>query len=134
MRQAATIFLHPSQLLNANSLPHWAKKAEKVRVLRFYGRHQLGATLQPIKVRSLVTYTFGFLTRTLRDGANYQPSTKALTDGLTDAGVWPSDDQTWVQGPLVEIGPLSPEVDNWPKHMRRVQVTVAITDAGEVGP
>jgi hypothetical protein len=100
-------------------------------VLRFLGCHHLGAHLRPISRRVLITYTMGFLTRTLRDPSNWQPSAKAWTDGLVDAGVLPGDDYTWVAGPLIEVGPLSPEVTKWPRQMRRVQVTVTITNAVE---
>lgn len=130
MRTQASIMVHPSLLINANDRPHHFDKAEKTAALRTLGRH-LGQQLDRADGRKLVIYTLGMLDRQRRDPANWHPSAKAWTDGLKDAGVFPDDSDEYVQGPLVAIGALSPEASRRPARLRRIQVTVTITDPTE---
>lgn len=131
MRTQASVLVHPSLLLNANQRLHWATKGEKTAALRFFGR-QLGQQLQPVTGRVMVTFWFAMLDRSRRrDPQNWQPTTKALTDGITDAGVWPDDSSEWVKGPLIEFDEhLSPESAKRPPVTRRIKITVTLEEIG----
>jgi len=125
--------VHPSLLINANDRLHWSRKMERTAALRMLGRN-LGQQLDPAAGRVLVVYTLGMLDRQRRDPANWQPSAKAWTDGLVDAGVFPDDSDAHVEGPILGIGELSPEASRRPTSSRRIQVTVTLTAPREVGP
>lgn len=135
--QILTLYVHPTWLLNANVREHWARKAEKSRNLRGLAHAEARRQgLIPVTCQQQVTVTFGFITTTRRDVANWAPTAKACIDGgLVDSGVLQDDDTTWLVGPDLRIGHLSTDVhSDRPPSSRRVQVTIFMSDADrEVG-
>lgn len=87
--------------LSSNHRLHWRSAAERKQALRSlgvvaalnearaHGRSELG--------RTLVTAHIGYPPNVHKvDPENGHPTTKALIDGFTDAGLWPDDDSRWV--------------------------------------
>lgn len=126
-RVTVGVLVHPSMLINAND-PHggsYHPKAEKIADLRFLSSAKLGPLINPVRVRVRVTITYCFPGRQRRrDAANMAPSSKAIIDGLTDAGVWPDDNDKWVEGPDNRLGPKS-------RHATKAEVWITIEKAGQ---
>lgn len=123
--------VHPGLLINANQRLHYQAKGRKAAALRLLGR-DLGQQLDPAGDRRVrIVYTFGFLDRRSRDVDNLAPTTKALTDGIRDAGILIDDSDRYIEGPDRRTGPLSPEASKRPTHARRVRVTVTLTESTE---
>lgn len=89
--------------------------ARQKRELVHAGRLLFGRKLKPVtgRTRVVVTYCFPEVDRTgrsqaekKRDAANWAPTSKCLIDGLTASGIWPDDDDRWVEGPDNRIGPV----------------------------
>lgn len=111
-------------IINANDREHWAKRAEKTRVLRSMARFRAhGCPAVASRVRVIVTYTYPNR-RSPKDDSNLAPSTKALCDGLTDAGLWPDDNRRWVEGPDTRIGEPDRSLRS-----QAVRITIDITPA-----
>lgn len=86
-------------LLNANERTHWARRSRLSREWRertcWLAK---GGGIPPLQRASVVIYiAFGDNRR--RDVGNYQPTAKAIVDGLVDAGVLPDDDDAHLEGP-----------------------------------
>lgn len=99
------ITLSRDRILNANERLHWAVKAKKTKHLR-----QVAAmTAQANRARPYggivrVDYLFQYPDRRRPlDRDNLRPSVKALTDGLTDAGLFPDDSDEYIDGPIIRI-------------------------------
>lgn len=91
-------FLIPRDLvLTSNQRLHPMVKAKKTKALRELARVEAEGLrgLQPCRVIAWLA----FPDRRRRDPNNWWPTVKALMDGLVDAGVWPDDDSTIIQGP-----------------------------------
>lgn len=91
-------FLIPRDLiLTSNQRLHPQVKAKKTKALRTLAMSEAEGLrgLQPCRVIAWL----GFPDRRRRDPNNWWPTIKALMDGLVDAGVWPDDDHTIIQGP-----------------------------------
>lgn len=101
--------IHPSLIINANHRLDRHERDSRVAALRTIGLSMGRVQLRPIKSRVRVVVVYCFPNRIKRDAANYHPTTKALIDGLTKAGVWPDDDDRWVEGPDNRIGPTRPD-------------------------
>ncbi len=121
-------FRAPDRLLNANDRQHWAPTAAAVRSWRHAARIYATAAKFPRGLsRVRIDITVHFPDRRRRDRANWYPTAKPITDGLTDYGVVCDDSDDYVDGPVVTIG--EPTTSPVP------EVTVTITDlsaAGEV--
>ena len=116
-------FPAPCDLLNANQRMHWAKKARLTRDWRWTAhRRAQQASLSPL-ARAHITVTLSFPDRRRRDVNNYQPTAKAIVDGLVDAGVLPDDSDAYLVGPDMRAGERSSE--GW------VVVTVTIEALSE---
>ncbi|NEG55418.1 RusA family crossover junction endodeoxyribonuclease [Bifidobacterium platyrrhinorum] len=82
----------------ANSRLHWTARARKTRQLRelggLVGNSEINRLrlARPVFDRCRVTVEVSYPTVTRADPANTAPVSKALIDGLTDAGYWPDDD------------------------------------------
>lgn len=90
----------PSNLwLSLNDRRHWAPSARATAALRILGRavaaREHVGTPGPCHVAAFI----GYPTVGRADPSNAAPTVKALIDGITDAGVWPDDDHTYVIGP-----------------------------------
>lgn len=90
----------PDLWLTANGRLHWAQKAartSKLRTLAAYTARQ--ANLQPMHGVTHVMAYIQYPSAGRADPNNAAPTTKALVDGLTDAGVWTDDDSAHLLGP-----------------------------------
>lgn len=92
-------FEQPADQLNMNKVEHWRRKAAKVKAWR----ERAGWAAPPARLsssplpRSIVQLDLPV--RTLnqrRDPSNWAPTTKAVVDGLVDAGLWPDDTGDYV--------------------------------------
>lgn len=110
------------ELLNANRLPSRYEKAARTKALREKARllGQVHASRQKITARTRVVFIYEFPRGGRRDAANWHPTTKALMDGLVDAGLWPDDSNRYVEGPDNRIGP--PTGDAW----KRVRIWLEV--------
>lgn len=83
--------------LTSNQRPHWAVKWRKTQALRQHAALIARAQRVPRFERALVTFHIGYPPRAHRaDPGNTHPTTKAILDGLVDAGVFPDDDSAHV--------------------------------------
>ena len=93
--------------LSANDRRHWADKGKRTKALRAMGC----IVARSAKVGQLgtthVAAFIGYPRNSKADPANAAPTVKALIDGMTDAGVWPDDDSTFVLGPTFLRGDKS---------------------------
>jgi hypothetical protein len=96
----------PARWVNANARMHYHAKARLTRAWRKAGRdaaaeHNLPRGL--VRVHILVVMRFG--DRRGRDAGNYQPTLKAVVDGLVaDYGLTADDSTAHVIGPDARIG------------------------------
>jgi crossover junction endodeoxyribonuclease RusA len=130
MIQNAHGWIHPNDIINANEGLHRMQVAERRGRLRQIGRVVFGRQLVPVQERTRVIVTMGLLERRKRDAANWAPTAKPLIDGLTDARIWPDDEDAWVVGPDMRLGPLSSDRSG-PVAMRRVEVWITLSPAVE---
>lgn len=94
--------------ISANDRHHWADKARRTKQLRHMGWAVARAAQLGQLGTTHVAAFIGYPRNGRADPANAAPSIKALIDGITDAGVWPDDDSTYVIGPTPLRGPKSP--------------------------
>ena len=95
----------PCKFINANDRPHWRKKADLTAAWREAGRK----AIQDLDARSMAPLPFEGRVRVLAhiwkqrrglyDPNNLNPTTKAILDGIVDAGVLIDDSFTYVDGP-----------------------------------
>ena len=86
-------------LLNANERSHWRRRSELSRQWRERTCWLAKAHgIPPLQRASVVTH-IAFGDKRRRDVANYQPTAKAIVDGIVDAGVLPDDDDAHLEGP-----------------------------------
>lgn len=79
--------------LSSNQRLHWRSKHERTQGLKSLARYSARAVNLGRLGRTLVTAHIGYPPNVSRvDPENAHPTTKALIDGLTAAGVWPDDD------------------------------------------
>lgn len=108
----------PCAYINANDRMHHHAKAKLTRGWRKLTAAMLTTSGEPVPAygRAHITITYRFPTNHRREVSNLQPTSKAIVDGLVDAGLIPDDDDLHVVGP-----------DNrreWPNGTRRVTVTI----------
>lgn len=95
----------PCKPLNLNDRQHWAQRAKATRLWReasgfaaladSHGMTRHGHNYY--LPRSLVQIDIPVRSmKTRRDPSNWSPSTKAVVDGLVDAGLWPDDTSEYV--------------------------------------
>lgn len=108
MNQTVILYLHRDQIINANHRPHWTKRATLTRTIRNISHWNALANLQPVERRTRIIVTYGWTgPGRVRDSGNLQPTSKALVDGLVDAGIFPDDNDKWVVGPDNRFGDRS---------------------------
>lgn len=122
--KAYTLAVPPGmELLNANERVHWAVRARRTRVLREWAhweaRRQRLGHYETIGVR--VSVRPGVRTPTARfDPPNWAPTSKAVIDGLVDAGVVPDDGAphvwavTFGAGERTKLARVSVSLDVYP--------------------
>lgn len=94
-----TIVLEPPcALINANDRLHFQAKAKLTRTWRDLARLSARGTLTGFH-HAHITVTYRFPTNHRREVSNLQPTSKAIVDGLVDAGVLVDDDDDHVTGP-----------------------------------
>lgn len=126
MNQSMVMYCDRSELINANDRLHWRVKSGRTKALRWKATafaRDVGKALKPVTERQHVTITYGWTKpRRIRDAGNLQPTSKALVDGLTDAGIWPDDNDAWVIGPDDRFGEPSDRPG-------LVKITIELEDA-----
>lgn len=107
----------PAELISANDRHHHQQRARLVKAWRWHA-YQKAADLEIdepyLRARVIVHYRFKDNRR--REVSNLQPTSKAILDGLVDAGLLPDDDDVHCVGP-----------DNrreWPNGEPRITVTI----------
>ncbi len=97
-------FLAPAKLISSNQRLHHMARHRLTRDWRL-------ATLQYARAgklrklhRAQITITIGFPTKHHRDINNYQPTAKAIIDGLVDYGLLPDDNDVYLIGPDLRRG------------------------------
>jgi hypothetical protein len=116
---------------NSGAGKHWAVDAPKIKYLRYLGRVSLGQRLDVCDPELMwhLVYTFGFLKRHRRDVDNLFPTTKALTDGLADAGILIDDNDSRIIGPDRRNGGLT--TDTRSVGFRCISVLLTMEPAGK---
>lgn len=88
----------PAAFINANDRLHHHAKAKLTKAWRAAAEAAVG--FDPFFYeRSHITVTYRFATNHRREVSNLQPTSKAIVDGLVDAGLIPDDDDRHVIGP-----------------------------------
>ena len=87
--------------LSSNQRLHWASKAKRVAWLRHIVSSPFIASRMSAPYGGLVRITahIGYASNTRADPNNAAPTTKALIDGLVEAGMFIDDSHEWVLGP-----------------------------------
>ena len=111
----------PYGLLSANTRHHWSVNREVARTWR----HAAATTARhqgiPSMTRARVVVTFHKATSHRYDPGNLAPVSKAIVDGLVDAGVFLDDSHEYVVGPDHRAGAKT----------ATPHVVVTITELGE---
>lgn len=91
----------PADLISANDRLHFRVQARLTKAWREAGEKAIDAlgTHRPIYSRAHIVIGYRFPTNHRREVANLQPTSKALVDGLIDAGVLPDDSDDYCTGP-----------------------------------
>ena len=111
----------PYGLLSVNTRHHWSVNREVARTWRRLA--VAAARLQgiPTMRRAHIVVTFHKATNRRYDPGNLAPVSKAIVDGLVDAGVFPDDSHEYVVGPDHRAGAKT----------ATPHVVVTITELGE---
>jgi crossover junction endodeoxyribonuclease RusA len=110
----------PADLINANHRLHYQAKAKLTKAWREAAEKAIDGLgcHRPIYDSAHIVIGYRFPTNHRREVANLQPTSKALVDGLVDAGVIPDDSDDYVTGPdNRRVRPNGP-----------LQVTITITE------
>lgn len=98
-------FLAPAKLISSNQRLHYYIRNSLTQSWRqaafVYAR---AAKLRPLQ-RAHIAMTIGFPDGRRRDINNYQPTAKAIVDGLVDYGLLPDDNDHHLVGPDLRPGP-----------------------------
>jgi crossover junction endodeoxyribonuclease RusA len=95
-------FPQPCNVINLNDRLHWRARAALTaewRKASYFGACAWRAHPSERRLSGLCSITVTFPTKQpnrRRDPHNWMPSTKAIVDGLTDAGLWPDDNAEYV--------------------------------------
>lgn len=97
----------PYGLLSANTRHHWSVNREVARTWRHAAATAARTQGIPTMTRARVIVTFHKATARRYDPGNLAPVSKAIVDGLVDAGVFPDDSHEYVVGPDHRAGEKS---------------------------
>lgn len=86
-------------LLNANQRRHWSHRQRLTKVWRESTAWRARGASVPRLNRARIVVEFSFGDHQRRDVSNYQPTAKAIVDGLIDAGLLPDDNDRHLIGP-----------------------------------
>jgi Holliday junction resolvase RusA-like endonuclease len=90
----------PADFINANQRLHHHAKAKLTKAWReAAGLHAKYAEDYRQYDRAHITIAYRFPNNRRRETSNLQPTSKAIVDGLVDAGVIPDDSDEFVVGP-----------------------------------
>lgn len=90
----------PAAFINLNDRMHHMVKAKLTKAWREATYHEIRANVRPDHyTRARITVAYRFPTNRRREVGNLQPTSKAIVDGLVDAGLLPDDSDTHVVGP-----------------------------------
>lgn len=89
----------PYGLLSANTRHHWSVNREVARTWRRLAATAARAQGIPTMRRARIVVTFHKATNRRYDPGNLAPVSKAIVDGLVDAGVLPDDSHDYLVGP-----------------------------------
>lgn len=107
----------PCAFINANQRLNHYRRNDLTQTWRRLAAATVNSGWHPEHYkRAHITIAYRFATNHRREVSNLQPTSKAIVDGLVDAGLIPDDDDTHVVGP-----------DNrreWPNGEPRVTVTI----------
>ena len=97
-------FLAPERLISANQrLHHFARNRLTQEWRQAAHMYAIANKLQRMD-RAKITITIGFPTNHKRDVSNYQPTAKAIIDGLMDYRLLPDDNDVHLVGPDLRRG------------------------------
>ena len=108
-RQWRIEFPPGQELLNANRRLHHFRHAAIARQLRADAYRLAKHHKIPRLERAQVDGIYEPPDRRRRDSSNWNPTYKAMVDGLVDAGVLEDDDHTRLVGPIPHIGDPHPK-------------------------
>lgn len=112
-------FPFPDQHLTANGRYHWRVRAARTKQWRHATTtHAQAHGVTNLGPSNIQCHFTGVMTR---DPANLADTVKACTDGLTDAGFWPDDNDRWVTN-------LPTTVTRSRKPIQDRTVTITITE------
>ena len=89
----------PYGLLSVNTRHHWSVNREVARTWRRLATTTACTQGIPAMRRARIVVTFHKATAARYDPGNLAPVSKAIVDGLVDAGVFPDDSHEYVVGP-----------------------------------
>lgn len=92
----------PAKFINANDRLHFHVKNELTQAWRNAARIAVLTLRQPLLPkydRAHIVVAYRFPDNRRRETSNLQPTSKAIVDGLVDAGVVPDDSDQYVVGP-----------------------------------
>jgi Holliday junction resolvase RusA-like endonuclease len=88
-----------NSLLNANQRRHWRHRQRVTKSWREETGWRARAARVPSLERARIVVEFSFGDQRRRDVNNYQPTAKAIVDGLVDVGLLPDDNDRHLVGP-----------------------------------
>jgi Holliday junction resolvase RusA-like endonuclease len=90
----------PCAFINANDRLHYRTKATRTKAWRTVANDTaLTGDFTTACDRAHITVSYRFPNNRRREVSNLQPTSKAIVDGLVDAGLIPDDDDLHVVGP-----------------------------------
>lgn len=128
-----TIDIPENEWLSSNGRYHHMEKARRTRRLRERAHWQARAARLPHLPRARVDAYIHGRTRGRMDPANAQPTTKALVDGLVDAGLLPDDDSRHLDGPYEHRGSARPDMrPGWHRVTLIITPQVYLADEADI--
>lgn len=91
----------PAEFINANQRLHHMQRAILTKAWRRAAESAIDrlGTHRPIYKRARIVVAYRFPTNHRREVSNLQPTSKAIVDGLVDAGLLPDDSDAHCVGP-----------------------------------
>lgn len=107
--RVVTVTLPPNlDLLNSNQRLHWATKARRTRTIRDATAWTTRALNEKPMSAAKITATIHPKTNHRFDPHNFQPTVKAMIDGIVDAQLIADDDATRLWSVAFQAGPKNP--------------------------
>ena len=103
--QSITLWVPPDLRLTANWRLHWAARARMARTIRAQACAAARRSLTPVARPVLITIEVTYPVAGRHDPANWADWAKHAIDGITDAGIWPDDDASWVRSTAFRAAP-----------------------------